>query len=99
MFFYHSYDRLYGLYVFLDISGVALFVVGWRGGFSSLSFPAMTGTVGICLSGGFRSYSSFADLFGYFSPLKNLVGLLVGLPFDLPSILIGLLCPVVINSV
>ena len=42
----------------LALASAACFGVGGRGGFSSLSFPAMTGTVGICPNWSFRNVST-----------------------------------------
>ena len=44
--------------IFLALINANLLRVGCKGGFSSLTFPTMNGTVGICAVGGFRSCSS-----------------------------------------
>ena len=72
--------------IFIVLSSAALLGVVWQGGFSSLKFSAMTGTVGICPYGGFRRYSSFVDLIVDFHHLNNITGLLVGITFEVPSL-------------
>ena len=71
---------------FLAFSRAALLGVGRRGGFYSIFYPSMTGTVGIFPCRGFRRFSYFVDLFGDLHPLKSFVGILVGLTFEVPSL-------------
>ena len=98
--FYHWLSNLSDfLHVFLVIFSVALIGVDRRGGFYSLLFPTTNGMIGICPCGGFRRCYYFLDLFRYFYPLKHLASLLVGLPFEVPPLLIGLLQPFIRNGV
>ena len=99
MFFHQLDDRLDGLHVFLALYSASLLGFGRRGGFSPLSFPAMTVTVGICTYGGFRRCSYFLYLSGYFNLLKYIAGLLVFLPFEVTSLYIGLFFPTARNGV
>ena len=71
---------------FPAISSAALLRFGWQCGFSSLTFPAMTGTVGLCPGGGFRMCSSFIGLLRNLHAFKNIAYLLVGLPLKFPAL-------------
>ena len=94
MYFLHWSSNLsYGLHFFLVLARIALLVIGWRGGFSSLNFPSMTGTVGFCLVGIFRSVTTFVDLFHNFYESKNLTCILVGPSLKILSLQIGLFRP------
>ena len=62
----------------LAFDGAALFGVCWRDGFSSLKFTAMTGMVGFCPVGIFRSVTTFVYLFRNLHALKHLKCILVG---------------------
>ena len=63
----------------LDLSIAALLRVDRRGGFSSLSFPVVTLTVGFYPSGYFRRCLPFLDLFKDFHPLEHCTNFPVGL--------------------
>ena len=71
---------------FLALSSTSLLSIGWRYIFSSLSFPFMNVTVFIFPCGGFRMCPSFVGFIGDFHLIENLVGLLVSLPFSVPSL-------------
>ena len=45
--------------IFITLAGSALLGVGWRGSFSYLKFPAMTGTFGFWPVGIFKEYCEF----------------------------------------
>ena len=84
--------------IFLVLAGAAIFVGFWRGGFSSLAFPDMNGTVGFCPGDGFRSCSSFIYLLLNLHALEHLSCFPVGLTLKVPALYIGLLCPAVRNG-
>ena len=72
--------------MFIALASAALLGVGQEGGLSSVTFPAMTGTVGICPKfGGFRRCSSFIDFLLDFHALKNVACVLVGTPPQRPK--------------
>ena len=68
----------------LDSAALLGLGVGRRGGFSSLSFPAMTGTVGISPNWSFRSCSTFVEFFHDLYSFKHVAGGLVALHFKIP---------------
>ena len=75
-----------GLHEFLVLASMALLGVGWQGGLSSLTFPAMTVTVDIFPNDGFRRFYSFVVLLRNLHALKYLTCLLVGFPLKVPSL-------------
>ena len=81
----------------LALSSAALITVGRRGGFSSLSFPDVTVTVGFFPSGCFRRCSPFVDLFRDIHSLKHSTSFLVSFPLKIPSLKIGLFHPFIWN--
>ena len=82
-----------GVHIFLALARAALLGVGCQGGFSSLNFPTMTFMVGIYPSGDFIRCSSFVDFLCCFYTIKHLASIIVGLPFEIMYLYIGLLCP------
>ena len=98
MSFYHrSVNKLDGLNFCLVLASADLLGDGRRGGFSSLTFPDVTVTVGICSNWCFRRCSPFVDLFRYFHLLEHSTRLLVGFHIKIPSLKIGLFSPFIWN--
>ena len=85
--------------IIIALASASLLGVGWQGRPPSLTFPAMTGTVGIFPSGGFRRCYFFVYFICNLHALEHLTYLLVGLPINTTYLWIGLLCPAVRNSV
>ena len=77
----------------LVLASAALIRVDRWGEFSSLSFPDMTITVGICPSICFRRWFSFVQLFNNFHLLKYGAGFPAGLNLKTHSLNIGLIFP------
>ena len=84
--------------IFLTLVSTALLGVGWRGGYSSLLFPTMNGTICFCPCGGFRRCFSFVDLIRNLNAFTYLACLLVGPPLKVPTLLAGLILPAVRNG-
>ena len=98
--FHWSSDCLYGLHIFSCAFCSDYSRVDWRGGFSSLTFPAMTGMVGICPAvGNFLLCSSFVEFFCNFHLFKHVACLLVGISFKASSLYVIFLFPDVGNGV
>ena len=70
---------------FLALASAALIGVGENRLLLTL-YPARTGTVGVCPSGGFRRCSYFVELFGDLHFLEHLASLLACLPFEVTSL-------------
>ena len=58
--------------IVIALSSAVLLGVGWQGGYPSLWFLDMTGTVGFCAGGGFRRCYSFVDLIYNINASKHL---------------------------
>ena len=72
--------------VFLALASATLLWVGWRGGFSSLTFPDMTGMVGFFPGGGFGRCYSFIYFLRNIHAFKHYSCLLVGLTLKFPAL-------------
>ena len=80
-------------------ASAALFGVGRQGGFSSLSLPEMSGTVGICPNECFRTCPPFVYVLLNCHAFEDAACSFVGLNFRIPALYIGLFCPAVWNGV
>ena len=69
----------------------AIIGVGGRGGFSSLFFPNMTVTVGICPNIFFRGWFSFVHLFNNFHFLEHGASFPEMVHFEIPSLKVRLI--------
>ena len=83
----------------LALASAALPGVGRRGGFFSLWFTVMTGTVGIFPNWSFRSLSIFIYFFNDLHFFEHVACSLVAIHFILPALYIGLFCPPVQDGV
>ena len=85
--------------VFIALASVALIRVGWQGGSSPPFFPSKTGMIRFFPLSVFERCSSFVDCLRALHVLENIVCLLVGPSFKIPSLYIDLFCPLVGNGV
>ena len=86
--------------IFLALASAAILGVGRWVVSDPLSFPAMTGTVGICpVSGCFRRCYYFVDLPRHIHTLKYITCILVVIPPKVPYLYIGLILPDIRNGV
>ena len=70
----------------IALSREALLEVGWRGGFSFLIFPAMTGMLDFCPVGIFRIVTTFVNLLRNFHVFNHFACILVGPSLKIPSL-------------
>ena len=71
---------------FFALTSSARLGVGCRGGYSSITFTAMTGSVIFCHGGIFIRFSSFVYLLHNIHELEHVSCLLVGLPLKIPAV-------------